>query len=225
MAKDDEPPMTDTTALPACAPLRLGEAVPNFTARSTMGPVSLDDMRGRWLVLFSHPGDFTPVCTSEFVAIARARARFDALDCALMALSVDSLFSHLAWIRLIHDRFDVTIDFPIIEDPTLAIARAYGMVGPDAEDASSVRATLFIDPEGVLRASTCYPATVGRSIDEMLRTVAALQRVEAGDVLAPVDWHPGDDLLAVPSHALPDVLAGEGSADWFYCAIKDSPRS
>lgn len=217
--------MTDATALPACAPLRLGEAVPNFTARSTIGPVSLEEMRGRWLVLFSHPGDFTPVCTSEFVAIARARARFDAMDCALMALSVDSLFSHLAWIRLIHDRFDVTVDFPIIEDPTLAIARAYGMVGPDAEDASSVRATLFIDPEGVLRASTCYPATVGRSIDEMLRTVAALQRVEAGDVLAPVDWHPGDDLLAVPSQALPDVLGGEGATDWFYSTLQDRLES
>jgi peroxiredoxin (alkyl hydroperoxide reductase subunit C) len=217
--------MTDITALPSCAPLRLGEAVPNFTARSTMGPVSLDEMRGRWLVLFSHPGDFTPVCTSEFVAIARARARFDAMDCALMALSVDSLFSHLAWIRLIHDRFAVTVDFPIIEDPTLAIARAYGMVGPDAEDASSVRATLFIDPDGVLRASTCYPATVGRSIDEMLRTVAALQRVEAGDVLAPVDWHPGDDLLAVPSQALSDVLGGEGAGDWFYSTIQDRQES
>ena len=213
--------MTVPPDLPACAPLRLGEVIPNFTARSTLGPVSLADMRGRWLVLFSHPGDFTPVCTSEFVAIARARPRFAALDCALMALSVDSLFSHLAWIRLIHDRFGVDVDFPIVEDPTLAIARAYGMVGPDAEDASSVRATLFVDPEGVLRASTCYPSTIGRSVEEMLRIVAALQRVQDGRALAPVDWRPGDDLLAAPSHALADVLSAAAPSDWFYRTIPD----
>lgn len=207
--------------LPACTPLRLGEIVANFTARSTQGPVSLAETRGRWLVLFSHPGDFTPVCTSEFVAIARARARFDALGCALMALSVDSLFSHFAWIRLIHDRFGIDVDFPIVEDPTLAIARAYGMVGPDAEDASSVRATLFIDPDGVLRASTCYPSTVGRSVDEMLRTIAALQRVHDGHALTPVDWRPGDDLLAVPSYSLDAVLSTEAASDWFYTTIPD----
>src|SRR3546814_2987850 len=112
------PAMTTPSPRPACGPLRLGELVPNVTARSTTGPVSLADFRGRWLVLFSHPGDFTPVCTSEFVAIAKARPQFDALDCALMALSVDSLFSHLAWIRLIHDRFGIEINFPIVEDPT-----------------------------------------------------------------------------------------------------------
>ncbi|WP_425542456.1 redoxin domain-containing protein [Sphingomonas oligophenolica] len=113
--------MTDQTQLPPfpsiTAPLRLGEAVPGFTARSTQGQFSLADLRGRWVMLFSHPADFTPVCTSEFVAIARAADRFAALDCALVALSVDSLFSHLAWIRMIHDRFDVRIEFPIIEDP------------------------------------------------------------------------------------------------------------
>src|SRR3546814_3058386 len=101
------PTMTTPDPRPACAPWRLGELVPNFPSRSTTGPVALADFRGRWLVLFSHPGYFTPVCTSEFVAIAKARPQFDALDCALMALSVDSLFSHLAWIRLIHDRFGI----------------------------------------------------------------------------------------------------------------------
>lgn len=213
--------MTTPDPLPACAPLRLGELVPNFTARSTTGPVSLADFRGRWLVLFSHPGDFTPVCTSEFVAIAKARPQFDALDCALMALSVDSLFSHLAWIRLIHDRFGIEINFPIVEDPTLAIGRAYGMVAPDAHDASSVRATLFIDPDGVLQASTCYPATVGRSVDEMLRTVAALQRVHDGSALTPVDWRPGDDVLRVPAQSVGEVFAGETPSDWFYAAMAD----
>lgn len=211
----------DRTDLPACSPLRLGEEAPNFTARSTRGVVSLSDFRGRWLVLFSHPADFTPVCTSEFVAIARARSRFAAMDCEVMALSVDSLFSHLAWIRAIKDRFDVIVDFPIIEDPTLEIARAYGMVAPDAMDASAVRATYFLDPEGILRASTCYPASVGRSVEEMLRLIAALQRVHDGSALAPEGWHPGGDLLAVPSHDVADILSGPAGTDWFYSPIKD----
>lgn len=207
--------------LPPCSALRLGEEAPDFTARSTRGPVSLSDFRGRWLALFSHPADFTPVCTSEFVSIARAHDRFATLGCELMALSVDSLFSHLAWIRAIRDRFDVVVDFPIIEDPTLEIARAYGMVGPNAMDASAVRTTYFLDPDGILRASTCYPASVGRSVEEMLRLVAALQRVHDGSALAPEGWMPGSDLLAVPSHDVADVLAAPAGTDWFYTPIKD----
>lgn len=138
-----------------------------------------------------------------------------------MALSVDSLFSHLAWIRAIKDRFDVVVEFPIVEDPTLEIARAYGMVGPNAMDASAVRTTYFLDPEGILRASTCYPASVGRSVEEMLRLIAALQRVHDGDALAPEGWTPGDDLLAVPSHDIADVLAAVSATDWFYSPIAD----
>ena len=207
--------------LPACSPLRLGEEAPDFTARSTRGVISLSDFRGRWLALFSHPADFTPVCTSEFVAIARARDRFADLNCELMALSVDSLFSHLAWIRAIKDRFDVVIEFPIIEDPTLEIARAYGMVGPNAMDASAVRTTYFLDPDGILRASTCYPASVGRSVEEMLRLISALQRVHDGGALAPEGWTPGDDLLAVPSHDIADVLAAPSGTDWFYRPVAD----
>ncbi|WP_284052542.1 peroxiredoxin [Stakelama marina] len=209
--------MQPDTQLPnSCSPVRIGETMPNFTARSTQGVVSLDDFRGRWLVLFSHPADFTPVCTSEFVAIARAAGAFAELGCDLMALSVDSLFSHLAWIRAIHDRFDVEVSFPVIEDPTLEIARAYGMVAPDAADASSVRATYFLDPEGILRASSCYPASVGRSVAEMLRTVTALQRAQQGDVLVPADWTPGEAVLEVPSHSVSDILAADSATDWFY---------
>lgn len=195
--------------------------MPTFTARSTTGPVSLADWRGRWLMLFSHPGDFTPVCTSEFIAIARAQPAFDALDCGLMALSVDSLFSHLAWIRIIRDRFGVKVGFPVVEDPTLAIGRAYGMVGMDATDASPVRTTYFIDPDGVLRASTCYPATVGRSVDEMLRMIAALRRVHDGKALAPADWRPGSPLLNVPQYSVDEVLAADTESDWFYSPMAD----
>ena len=213
--------MTEPEPRPSCLPLRLGEELPNFTARSTKGPLSLIDYRGRWLVIFSHPGDFTPVCTSEFVAIARSRPQFDALDCALMALSVDSLFSHLAWIRMIRDRFGVTVDFPIVEDPTMAIGRAYGMIAADARDATAIRATYFVDPDGILRASTCYPATVGRSISEMLQIVAGLRRVHDGSVLVPADWQPGGDLLRVPGQTVDAALAGADPSEWFYAPVPD----
>jgi peroxiredoxin (alkyl hydroperoxide reductase subunit C) len=202
-------------------PPRLGDTLPNFTARTTQGIKSLTDFRGKWLILFSHPADFTPVCTSEFVAISRAADRFAALDCQLMALSVDSLFSHFAWIKAIQEKFGVKVTFPLIEDPTLEVARAYGMVGSDALDASSVRTTYFVDPEGKLRASNCYPSTVGRSIEEMLRLLAALQRTDARSALVPAEWTPGDDLLAVPSQALVDVFAAQTATDWFYAPVKD----
>lgn len=206
---------------PPATMLRLGDEAPNFSARSTQGPISLSDYRGRWLVLFSHPADFTPVCTSEFVALAKAAGEFAALDCALMALSVDSLYSHLAWIRQIHDMFGVTVDFPIIEDPTLEIARAYGMIGCDAVDAAAVRTTYFLDPDGVLRASTCYPAEVGRSVDEMLRILTALQRVHRGSCLVPANWTPGDDLLRVPRASVAEIVKEKNAGDWFYTPIPD----
>jgi peroxiredoxin (alkyl hydroperoxide reductase subunit C) len=210
--------MMDLPASPASPdqrPLRMGDIAPDFQARSTLGAVRLSDYRGRWLVLFSHPADFTPVCTSEFVAIARAAEAFAALDCGLVGLSVDSLYSHLAWVRAIRDRFGVTVPFPIVEDPSMAIGRAYGMILPDAADSSAVRATFFIDPEGVIRAMTWYPLNVGRSVDEMLRMVAALQRTAGDDVLAPEGWRPGDDLLLTPPQDQQAVLTGD-DAHWFY---------
>lgn len=202
-------------------PLRIGDTVPRFSARSTQGPLDLADFRGRWLILFSHPADFTPVCTSEFVALARAADRFAALDCALIGVSADSLYSHLAWLRTIHDMAGVTVSFPVVEDPTMEIARAYGMIAPDAEDAGAMRMTCFIDPEGVLRATTCYPASVGRSIPELLRVLAALQRVEGGEVLAPADWHPGAALLRAPDEHADAVVAATGATDWFYDEVPD----
>ncbi len=212
-----------TTETVRTAPLRLGEQAPEFTARSTAGVVKLSDYRGRWLVFFTHPADFTPVCTSEFVALTRAGPEFEALGCALLGLSIDSLFSHLAWVRAIHDRFGVEVTFPIIEDPTLEIAKAYGMVAPDAVDASAVRSMMILDPEGVLRASNSYPAEVGRSIPEILRTVRALQRVHGGGVLAPADWKPGDDLLREPTQKVADIVGGGNPSDWFYQSVPDVP--
>lgn len=197
-------------------PLRLGERVPDFAARSTHGIVRLADYQGRWLVLFSHPADFTPVCTSEFLALAAAADRFEALGCSLLGHSVDSLFAHLAWVRAIRDTLGVTVPFPILEDPMLEIARAFGMVGGGAGHAGSVRAVFYIDPQGTLMASTFYPLSVGRSVEEMLRTLAALRQVEGGNLMTPEGWQPGGKLLAPPAFTAADVLAAEGPADWFF---------
>lgn len=200
---------------PPCAGLRIGDLAPDFEARSTIGPVRLSDYRGRWLVLFSHPADFTPVCTTEFVALAREAAAFAARDCALMALSVDSLFSHFAWLRMIRDRFGVEVRFPILEDPTLVIGRAFGMVSPQDSNSAAVRTTFFIDPEGVIRAMNCYPANLGRSVPEMLRILGALQAIDARGTLAPANWQPGEPMLKAPSHDLDEVYGSADMTSWF----------
>lgn len=204
------------------AAIRIGEPAPDFTARSTHGPVSLDQFRGRWLVFFSHPADFTPVCTSEFIAFAQAADRFAALDCALLGHSVDSLFSHLAWVRALRDAFGVAIPFPLVEDPTLEIARAFGMVSAQAGDAASVRAVYVIDPAGIVQAVNWYPVSVGRSVDEILRLVAALKRTADGTVLTPEGWRPGQRLLAQPRFLAAEALASETAAGWFYSEIDDT---
>jgi len=197
-------------------PLHLGDPAPNFVARTTMGQVSLSDYRGRWLLLFSHPADFTPVCTTEFVALSKAADRFAKLDCALLAVSVDSLYSHLAWVRAIRANFGVTVSFPIVEDPSMVVGRAYGMIADAADDAGTMRSTFFIDPAGIIRAITCYPATVGRSVDEILRVIAALQRVDAEDIVTPEGWQPGEAVLLPPEIHQDAMLASEGDATWFH---------
>jgi peroxiredoxin 2/4 len=209
--------MSDNQQTTCGKPLRIGDPAPEFSARTTMGDISLSQFRGKWLVFFSHPADFTPVCTTEFAGLAKAADQFAALDCALLGLSVDSLFSHIAWMRAIQDVFGVTIKFPVIEDPSMAIGRAFGMIDENAQDSAAIRSTYFIDPEGVIQAITTYPHNVGRSVDEMLRLVAALQRAAGDKVLTPEGWQPGDDVLLPPSTA-------EGvnrDADWFCKRVAD----
>ncbi|MEO1968379.1 MAG: peroxiredoxin [Sphingomonadaceae bacterium] len=197
-----------------CAGLRIGDRAPNFSARSTAGDFKLSDYRGHWVILFSHPANFTPVCTTEFAALARRMDDFSGRKCVLAALSIDTLFSHFAWLRVIRDRLGVEVRFPIIEDPTMVVARAYGMVGTADSDSAAVRTTYFIDPDGIIRLMTCYPANVGRSIDELLRALDALQAVEDGD-LAPADWQAGDKLLPPPSQDLDAVFAAPDDMAWF----------
>lgn len=216
--------MDEEHSHPPCAGLRIGDYAPDFEARSTLGPVKLSDHKGRWLVLFSHPADFTPVCTTEFVELARAAKEFEARDCGLMALSVDSLFAHFAWLRVIRDKFNVEVRFPIVEDPTLVIGQAYGMVGPKDGDSATVRTTFFIDPTGMIRAMTCYPANLGRSIPEMLRMLDGLQAVDNQGGLTPANWQPGQALLQSPSQNIEDVFKADDAADWFLRKGKEGQR-
>lgn len=193
-------------------PLRIGDTAPDFRARTTMGDKSLSDFRGRWLIFFSHPADFTPVCTTEFIALSKASTDFEQADCALLGLSVDSLYSHLAWLRAIEEQFATKICFPVVEDPSMAVGRAYGMIDDNAADSTAVRATYFIDPEGVVRAITTYPHNVGRSVEEMLRLLQALQAVSGGQHGAPENWRPGQALLLPPTLTADIATAG---GDWF----------
>jgi peroxiredoxin (alkyl hydroperoxide reductase subunit C) len=185
---------------PTQAALRMGDVAPDFQARTTKGPVQLSQYRGRWLLFFSHPADFTPVCTSEFIALAKAEPLFAARDCALLGLSVDSLYSHIAWTKAIEQQFGVAIPFPVIEDPSMAIARAYGMIAPNAQDSATVRASYIIDPHGVVQLISHYPMSVGRSVPELLRSLIALQATMDGQHNAPADWQEGDALLLPASH-------------------------
>lgn len=207
-----DPVSPSRAGLPVAAP-KIGDVAPDFSARTTQGRLRLSDLRGRWVLLFSHPADFTPVCTSEFLAFAAAADRFQAMNCALLGLSVDSLSAHLAWVEAIRTQFGVTIPFPIIEDPSMAIARAYGMLDETAESSATVRAVQVIDPEGVIRAVVWYPMSVGRSVAELLRLVAALQKVTHENVLAPEGWMPGDDTV-LPAVQTQQDAAAAGPA-WF----------
>ncbi|MDA3858252.1 MAG: peroxiredoxin [Roseovarius sp.] len=197
--------------------LRMGDAAPDFEARTTHGPIKLSNYRGRWLIFFSHPADFTPVCTTEFLALARHQDKFEALDCALLGLSVDSLYAHLAWVRAIEDRFGVKIGFPIVEDPSMAVGQAFGMIDENAVDSAAMRTSYFIDPEGIIRATTCYPHNVGRSVDEMLRMLSALQMADDGNVLIPEGWQPGEDVLEIPPLSANHISR---EVDWFCRSVK-----
>ena len=211
----------ENTLTPAPAMPRLNEPAPAFDAPTTHGQKKLADYRGQWLVLFSHPADFTPVCTTEFMAFARRHEEFQALNTELLGLSIDSHYSHIAWVRNIKEKFDVEVKFPIIADLSMDVARAYGMIHPGAADTSAVRATFIIDPEGILRAMVYYPMTNGRSIDEFLRLVQALQTSDANGVATPEAWQPGDKVIVPPPASTEAAEArmheGHECTDWYFC--------
>ncbi|MCA1926742.1 MAG: peroxiredoxin [Thiobacillus sp.] len=200
---------------------RINERAPEFEARTTHGVRKLSDYEGKWLVLFSHPADFTPVCTTEFIAFAKHYDDFQKLNCDLLGLSIDSYYSHVAWVRNIKEKFGVEIPFPIIEDLSMTVAKAYGMIHPGAADTSAVRATFIIDPKGMLRAMVYYPMTNGRSIPEFLRLVSALQASDANKIATPEGWQPGDQVIVPPPQdaAAAEARLGEGyeCTDWYFC--------
>lgn len=202
----------------------LNQPAPAFEANTTHGPRKLEDYKGKWLVLFSHPADFTPVCTTEFIAFARNYEQFKALNCELLGLSIDSNFAHIAWVRNIEEKFGVKIPFPVIEDLSMKVASAYGMIQPGASDTSAVRATFVIDPDGVLRAMVYYPMTNGRSVAEFLRIVSALQTSDKQGVATPEAWQPGENAIVPPPKTVEEAEArakeGYDYTDWYFSKKK-----
>ncbi|HKM14832.1 MAG TPA: peroxiredoxin [Marinospirillum sp.] len=199
----------------------LNQPAPDFEAKTTYGVKKLSDYKGKWLVLFSHPADFTPVCTTEFIAFAKHHPEFQALNCELLGLSIDSYYSHVAWVRNIKEKFGVEITFPIIEDLSMKVANAYGMIQPGASDTSAVRSTYIIDDKGILRAMVYYPMTNGRSIPEFLRLIKALQTSDEHKVATPEGWQPGDQVIVPPPADADAANAREGEGyecvDWYFC--------
>jgi peroxiredoxin (alkyl hydroperoxide reductase subunit C) len=208
-------------AVPTCPP-RIGEPAPDFEAETTHGILRLEDFRGSWLVLFSHPADFTPVCATELIAFAAIVPTLRQLGCELLGLSVDSIFSHIAWVRSLEERFGTVIDYPLVADTTGDMARSYGMLMPAESRTEPARVTYVIDDRQIVRASMAYPMTTGRNIEEILRVVQALQTTDAHGVATPAGWRPGESVLAPPprTKAMAAERARDGDPacpDWYYC--------
>lgn len=199
---------------------RLNEPAPQFEAKTTFGKRKLSDYKGKWLILFSHPGDFTPVCTTEFIAFAKSFPDFQKLNCELLGLSIDSTFSHIAWVRSIKQNFKIDIPFPIIDDVSMKVAHAYGMIQPGASDTSAVRSTFFIDEKGILRAMVYYPMSNGRSIREFLRLLVAMQTSDKNGVATPEGWQAGEKVIVPPPQTTEDAekrsSEGHEYIDWYF---------
>ncbi len=208
---------------------RIGDKAPEFKAVTTQGEINFpSDFKDGWVILFSHPADFTPVCTSEFMTFASLEEKFTKANCKLVGLSVDGLYSHIAWLRTIKEKIeykgmkDVEVKFPLIEDITMGVAKKYGMMMPGESNTKAVRAVFFIDTKGIIRAIIYYPLSLGRNFDELYRALIAMQTADAFSVATPADWRPGDDVI-VPTAGSCGVAKErmEDKAvkcyDWFFC--------
>lgn len=200
---------------------RIGETAPDFEAETTFGPLRLSDFRGSWLVFFSHPADFTPVCTTEFVEFARNAETFRELNCELLGLSIDGIFSHIEWTRNIERNFDVKISFPIVADMNASVASLYGMIMPGDSTTETSRCVFVIDPEGKIRATIYYPLTTGRNIKEIIRLIQALQTSDRHAVATPAGWKPGEKVIVPPPRSLEAAAErlerGYDCVDWYFC--------
>jgi len=210
---------------------RIGDPAPAFTAVTTQGEITFPaDYAGSWVIFFSHPADFTPVCTSEFMTFATMEDEFTALNTKLVGLSIDGLYSHIAWLRTIKDKIefkgmkDVEVTFPLIEDITMEIARKYGMIMPGEDSTKAVRAVFVVDPQGIIRTIIYYPLSLGRNFDELKRVIIALQTADALAVATPADWRPGDAVIVPTAGSCgtaKERMEGKEESvtciDWFFC--------
>jgi len=215
----------------------IGERAPSFKAETTQGPLTFpDDFKGKWVVFFSHPADFTPVCTTEFMTFASMQPEFERLNCKLLGLSIDSTYSHIAWLRTIREKIEykgmkeVEVTFPVISDLTMDVARAFGMLQPAASSTQAVRAVFIIDPQAVVRAILYYPLSNGRNMAEIKRLLMAMQLSDKHKVATPANWQPGDDVIVPPPGSCgvakermekPDEDVR--CLDWFMC-LKKCPK-
>ena len=212
---------------------RIGDKAPEFKAVTTQGDINFPgDYKGKWVILFSHPADFTPVCTSEFMTFASMAEDFKKMNTELVGLSVDGLYSHIAWLRTIKEKIeykgmkDVEVKFPLIEDITMEVSKRYGMLQPGESSTKAVRAVFFIDPKGTIRTIIYYPLAVGRNFDEIKRVLIALQTADNFSVALPADWRPGEDVI-VPTAGSCGVAKERMESkdemhcyDWFFCTKK-----
>lgn len=212
---------------------RIGDVAPSFTAVTTQGEINFpEDYTGEWSILFSHPADFTPVCTSEFMTFAHMEEKFEKANCKLIGLSIDGLYSHIAWLRTIKDKIEfngmknIEVKFPLIEDITMEVAKKYGMIQPGESKTQAVRAVFFIDAKSIIRAVIYYPLSLGRNFDEIYRALIAMQTSDKFNVATPADWNPGDDVIISPAGSC-GVAAERMTAtddldckDWFFCTKK-----
>jgi peroxiredoxin 2/4 len=200
---------------------RIGEPAPAFEAETTFGPLQLADFSGSWLVFFSHPADFTPVCTTEFVEFAKYYPEFKKIGTELMGLSIDSIFSHISWVRNIEEKFDVRIPFPVVADLDARVAGLYGMIMPGDSTTETSRCVFVIDPGGKIRATIYYPLTTGRNVGEILRLIKALQTSDEHAVATPANWQPGDPVIVPPprTQEAAEQRTAEGfeCRDWYFC--------
>lgn len=215
--------MTETAAAPR---LELNGPAPDFTAKTTHGDLKLSDYgKGKWVILFSHPADFTPVCTTEFMEFAKRHDEFEKKNVRLIGNSIDSVYSHIAWVRNIEEKFGVKIPFPVIADLDQKVARLYGMIHEPSSVTAAVRCVFFIDPKMTLRAMIYYPLNVGRNFDEIMRVADALQTVDANGVACPANWKPGDEVIVPPpltTKGAEDRVADKGVkvTDWYFSKKK-----
>lgn len=202
----------------------IGEPAPDFEAETTHGPLKLSDLRGRWVVLFSHPADFTPVCTTEFIAFTSISEELKALNVQLIGLSVDSVSAHLAWVHAVKEKMGIQIPFPIIADLTMTISNKYGMIHKGQSSTAAIRTVFFIDDKGVMRAMLYYPMQNGRYMPEIIRLVKALQTSDKYRVATPANWQPGDKVVVPAPKTAAEMekrpTEGYECKDWYLCFKK-----